>query len=426
MSDDRARRIAEIVRQEHEAFNGDTNDVVLWFGRHGADPAPGIRFEHLSGARALSRYALLRAATEIWHELDPTRYAIEKADWEHECSAPYDVARRLFWARFRRYWNPKRGTGEVWLWHQKQLAAARRLHRKHISEQRLRGAEKRRRKEAQEIARLGLDEYNQRMARQKLESLHIRAAKVDRTSKEFLQFLEWRRSNEGRSYDKRPHFDSPDVLPSAPSINRRSHTVATSLSTSADLYRFLQLLTEQKRALFECVAVTLVSTADPNTVPVPFVLLNGKPSRLDGSPRLPDIATVHILRTMHNGLYGWGATGSVFRSFPERWRKYEGLEPPFGNPRLAAKASIVRRIEGCLHELVVTTPTQQIVIKVGARACASTPLGLLEMYFEDPFERARREALVARQERKRERKVGHTKKATTPSTTPPTVTHQDG
>ena len=390
-----------IVLREYNDAGGDPDDIILWFQRHGAR---GLTedYRDFSGANALCRFAMQRAASEIWRELDHERYRREKAQWEQEMSAPYGVLRRMFWGRFRRYWNPSRQSGEVWLHHRAQTKKRHNAWYVQDREDRRRGAEKRRAREQEQIDRLGVNGFNRRMTRQKAESIQTKAAKIDRTSKEFLRFLDWRQSPEGRAYDTSHGYVRPEQVFQTRPFCTSSSVVSVPMRGPSDLHEVLCHLVVEKKPVYRA-EVTLMQTASLETIPVPYMLVDdGRVSRLNGLGRLPDSVTKRL--TSHaekdgTHYFGWGEMATPYPQFPDEWRKYEGLEAPLGNPQRTGRGEIVRTLKGCIVKMTVTTQEHTLHFKTGASRTALTTEKVFSQYFLDPFERERQKTLAAQRDR---------------------------
>lgn len=400
-----------IVLHEYCGAGEDPDDILLWFQRHGAR---GVTedYRNLSGANALRTYAMQRAASEIWRELDHERYAREKAEWEKETSAPYNVLRRMFWGRFRRYWNPPRQSGEIWLYHQVQKEDQFNSWKVQDCEDRRRGAEKRRIREQKEIECLGVDAFNQRMWRQKQESIRNRVAGVDRSSTEFLQFLDWRQSREGQQFDTVPNYGQPEKVFSERLPQHIVSTTPTSsdppnvhafvaMPTSSDLHDVLCRLATEKRPVY--VRVTLLQTASLESVPVPYALDGERLARLEGVSRLEDYITHSLISHVEKDgahYFGWGEEVVLYRRFPDKWRNYEGLASPSGNPQKGAYGKVVRTLKGCILKMIIATQEHVIYFRKGASArIAPTVDQVMNDYFMNPFEKERERALAARHAR---------------------------
>ena len=388
-----------IVLHEYNDAGQEPGDIILWFQRHGVR---GVTedYRDLSGANALARHAMQRAASEIWRELDHERYRREKAQWEQEMSAPYGVLRRMFWGRFRRYWNPSRQSGEVWLHHQAQKKDRERSWVSQDREDRLRGAEKRRIREQEQIDRIGVDGFNRRMARQKQESIQNKAAKVDRTGKEFLRFLDWRQSPKGRVYDKAPAYGTPEKVFCGPARSQR-RVLTVPMRDSEALYGVLCCLVGKNIH----VSVDMMQTASVQSVAICYAIRNKKASRINGMDRCPDRVSSKRLTTHYENeklghLFGWGEGSLTWCLFPEEWRKYQGLEAPLGNPQKATRAEYVRNIRGCLIGMMIHAKQHRLSFKIGAsERVALTVDQVMNQYFQDPFERERQKTLAAQRER---------------------------
>ena len=389
-----------IIQQEYNDGGEDPNDILLWFQRHGPPHGVTKEYQVLSGAKVLMKHAMQRAATEVWLQFDPKRYAREKAEWEREMSAPYGVLRRMFWGRFRRYWNPSKRSGEIWLYHQDQKKCRLFARKAQYCEDRRRGAEKRRIREQEQIDRLGVDGFNRRMARQKQESIQNKAAKIDRSSKAFLRFLDWRQSPAGQKYDTPRKYVRPEKVFETPTRTSTS-IVSVPMRQSSDLHEVLCRLVAEKKPV-RGVEVTLMQTAAIETVPVPYVLVVDGVNRLNGMNRLPDFATRRL--TSHaerdgTHYFGWGEEVTPYQQFPDEWRKYEGMESPLGNPRKTARGEIVRTLAGCIVTMTVTTQDHTLRFKTGADQTALTGDQVLGRYFLDPFEQERQKTLAAQREK---------------------------
>lgn len=377
--------------QEEICQSGDRpDDILWWFLCHGGasriEVACTTNVESLSSYNQHARAALERSASEIWHELDLTQ--------------PTSV-RRLFWGRFRRYWNPSQKTGTYW----KHYHARRHDAETRRRDEQRRGAEKRRLREQQEIDRLGVAAYSRRMQRDKEASLATRAAKVDRNSAEYLRFLEWRRTEKGRSFDTAPGNITP--LPCVFGTHQwrsPSNRVSDAVYAPQDLFAVLCGLTEiegeRRKAL--SVRVTVTQTAEVETVPVPYVVIGGTAYRLDGTARLGSSSSLYLLQShfcdaKQGHLFGWGERTSFWCRFPDPWDKYNGLPLPFGNPRRSTNAQVIRSLKGCISTMIIESPEQTLTLRTGGRR---TPPEILDAYFADPFEREKRRVEAEREKRR--------------------------
>lgn len=360
-----------IVVQEWEAAGAADDDVLLWFQRHGPSPHPGTDFQHLYGAITLMGYAMQRAASEIWKELDHARYVREKAKREAEISTPYGVLRRMFWGRFRRYWNPTRQSGEVWQLHNEQQQATREQKKATYREDRPRGAQKRRTKEQQQMDR-------------KAES---RTTGVDRASRHFLAFLEWRQSTEGKSFNNPPGYIEPEGVFYGSAPPTKMQTVG--VLDASSIHRLLCQLIEQNE-IVNRVVIKIRQTLDVSTVPAPYLIHpNDTLFPLTGMARLKDDGFYSVTHH-HKGCLGIGEYSTAYRLFPDPWNAYEGLEEPLGNPGKYQVATVVRNLKGCIAMAKIFTPEVQLTVHTGG---SMTVQAILDKYFVCPFEMARREAL---------------------------------
>lgn len=392
-----------IIATEHRESGAPVGDILLWFQRHCADSFTP-EYHHLTKGGDLKNYALCRAAHEITGELDPERYEREKAEWYTKTDKPYTVLRRMLWGRFRHYWNPVRESGQVWLWYRMQTKKRDEERRR----ERLRGAEKRHLKEEQEIDRLGLAKYNQRMAREKQDSIALRASRVDRTSTQFLKFLDWRESADGKKYDSPPHYDIPRTVfchPQTPETKSGiclsivtyptlvKHTVG--VTTPRDIYDLLVLLVDKP---IYGVKVLLLHTVDVATVATPHVLSGGTIQSIRGMNREQNCQQRKLI-SFANGYFGWGETATPYQLFPDEWKNYEGLEAPLGNPKITGRAYIVRNLKDCIVQATIEAPGVSVTVKTGAQSQPLTPSEIRDMYFLDAIEKARRKALEDRREK---------------------------
>ena len=389
--------VTDVVLCEHQSAGAKKHDIILWFFRHGKDEVPTSEINTLQGHGKHMYYAMQRAASEIWRELDVERYNREKAAWDQD--RPYNVLRRMFWGRFRSYWNPQRESGCVWEHHRLQHRSAYDVWKAQDLEDRRRGAEKRRIKEQEQIQRLGVDGFNRRMHRQKAESIVTKAEKIDRSSKEFLRFLDWRQSDAGKAYDKKPVYKKPEkVFPALTWTNYKTHTVP--MATPRDLYDVLcRLVAEDIR-----VEVTLLSTAAIESVPVSYVVKeSGKASRLENMGRGQDHQERRLTRHYEDAdlghLFGWIEGHEVWTLFPEEWRKYQGLERPLGNPQKSSRAESVRNLKGCIVKMKVGGRGNLLNFVTGATSQALSPDQVMDKFFPDPFSEAKRKAEEARREK---------------------------
>ena len=386
-----------IILHEYIDAGEDSDDIILWFQRHGSRSVTE-GYQHLSGANALMMHAMQRAASEIWRELDHARYRREKAQWEQDMSAPYGVLRRMFWGRFRRYWNPSRQSGEVWLHHQAQMKEGSDARKYQDREDRRRGAEKRQHREQEQKDRLGVYGFNRRMACQKQESIRTKATKVDRTGKEFLRFLDWR---QGCDYDTTRGYIQPEQVFQAPGLPSATSIISIPMRGASDLHEALCRMVAEKKPVCR-VDITLMQTASLETIPVPYMLVdNGRVARLNGLNRLPDHVTKRL--TSHaekdgTHYFGWGEVATPYRQFPDEWRKYEGLESPLGNPQKTGRGEVVRTLKGGIVKMTVTTQEHTLCFKTGA-SVGLTVAQVFSQYFLDPFERERQKTRAARREK---------------------------
>lgn len=389
-----------VILQEYKDAGEDANDIILYLQRHGPF-AISQGYHGLYGSTVLSNYAMRRAAKEIWREFDLERYQRERNEWMKD--TPYAVLRRMFWGRYRRYWNPSRQSGDVWLYYIAKKKEHLDNKRAEDRQDRHRGAEKRRVKEQQQIERIGLEGFNRRMERQKAESIQIKAAKVNRTSKEFLRFLDWRQGSEGKIYDTTQIYVTPRQAFCTPS-GTSDLPISVPMRKAHDLYEVLCRIVAKPVCSVE---ITLMQTAAIETVPVPYLLVGDGLARLNGMSRLSDFVTKRLHSHVENDgkhYFGWGEIVRPYRQFPDEWRQYEGLELPFGNPQKSARGEIVRRLLGCIVKMTITTPDHKLVFHTGAETFYMTPADVITGYFQDPFERERQKTLKAQQDRIQKRR----------------------